>query len=240
MSKQVIGYIRVSTSMQAESGLSIEAQRAKIEAHCICHDLTLIDIIEDAGESAKDLNRPGIQKVIALADAGEIDGVVIAKLDRLTRSMRDLHQLLDQVFSKVELHCVAESINTGSAAGRLVLNVLMSVSAWEREAIGERTSEALQAKKAKGERTGNPPYGWRREGAHGLRIQQSSATLLVSKSCAPEGGPSAPSRQSWRREASSIARARGAGESVSSPERSQHEQAHRERGREGDRRQAHP
>ena len=164
MSKQVIGYIRVSTSMQAESGLSIEAQRAKIEAHCICHDLTLIDIIEDAGESAKDLNRPGIQKVIALADAGEIDGVVIAKLDRLTRSMRDLHQLLDQVFSKVELHCVAESINTGSAAGRLVRNVLMSVSAWEREAIGERTSEALQAKKAKGERTGNPPYGWRREG----------------------------------------------------------------------------
>ena len=163
MSQRVIGYIRVSTSMQAESGLSIEAQRAKIEAYCVCHDLTLAEVIVDAGESAKNLERPGIQSLLAQVEAGAVDGVVIAKLDRLTRSMRDLHQLLEQVFSKVQLHSVAESINTSSAAGRLVLNVLMSVAEWEREAIGERTSAALQAKKAKGESVGKPRYGWRWE-----------------------------------------------------------------------------
>ena len=163
MSQRVIGYIRVSTSMQAESGLSIEAQRAKIEAYCVCHDLTLAEVIVDAGESAKNLERPGIQSLLAQVEAGAVDGVVIAKLDRLTRSMRDLHQLLEQVFSKVQLHSVAESINTSSAAGRLVLNVLMSVAEWEREAIGERTSAALQAKRAKGESVGNPRYGWRWE-----------------------------------------------------------------------------
>ena len=163
MSQQVIGYIRVSTSMQAESGLSIEAQRAKIEAYCVCHDLTLADVIIDAGESAKNLERPGIQALLAQVEAGAVDGVVIAKLDRLTRSMRDLHQLLEQVFSRVQLHSVAESINTSSAAGRLVLNVLMSVAEWEREAIGERTSAALQAKKAKGEKVGKARYGWRWE-----------------------------------------------------------------------------
>jgi site-specific DNA recombinase len=163
MSQRVIGYIRVSTSMQAESGLSIEAQRAKIEAYCVCHDLTLADVIVDAGESAKTLERPGIQTLLTQVEAGAVDGVVIAKLDRLTRSMRDLHRLLEQVFSKVQLHSVAESINTSSAAGRLVLNVLMSVAEWEREAIGERTSAALQAKKSRGEKIGKPRYGWRWE-----------------------------------------------------------------------------
>ena len=149
--------------MQAESGLSIEAQRAKIEAYCVCHGLILADVIIDAGESAKNLERPGIQALLAQVEAGAVDGVVIAKLDRLTRSMRDLHQLLEQVFSRVQLHSVAESINTSSAAGRLVLNVLMSVAEWEREAIGERTSAALQAKKAKGEKVGKARYGWRWE-----------------------------------------------------------------------------
>ena len=187
MSERVIGYIRVSTSMQAESGLSIEAQRAKIEAYCVCHDLTLADVIVDAGESAKTLERSGIQTLLTQVEAGAVDGVVIAKLDRLTRSMRDLHQLLEQVFSRVQLHSVAESINTSSAAGRLVLNVLMSVAEWEREAIGERTSAALQAKKAKGERTGNPPYGWRREGSSWVEDSAEQLNLARIKELRSRG-----------------------------------------------------
>ena len=161
MSKRVIGYIRVSTAGQAESGLSIEAQRAKVEAYCGLYDLELVEVIIDAGESAKSLNRPGVEKLLGAVAAGEVEGVVVAKLDRLTRSMRDLHQLLEEVFSKVELHSVAEKVDTSSAAGRLVLNVLMSVAEWEREAIGERTTTALKAKKARGEKVGRAPYGFR-------------------------------------------------------------------------------
>lgn len=101
--------------------------------------------------------------MLELTESGEIQGVVVAKLDRLTRSMRDLHSLLEGVFSQIELHSVSEQINTSSAGGRLVLNVLMSVAEWEREAIGERTSAAIQAKLRRGERTGRAPYGFQWE-----------------------------------------------------------------------------
>src|SRR6202035_2138910 len=79
--------------------------------------------------------------------------------DRLTRSVRDLADLLE-VFQRkgVSLVSVADSLDTGSAAGRLVLNIMVSVSQWEREAIGERTRDALQHKKANGQRSGNVPF----------------------------------------------------------------------------------
>ena len=159
--KKVIGYIRVSTESQAESGLGLADQEMKIRGYCAVYDLELVDVIIDAGASAKSLKRDGIQDVINLAQSNSIDGVIVAKLDRLTRSMKDLHVLLDSVFSKVELHSVAEKVDTSTAAGRLVLNVLMSVAEWEREAIGERTSAALQAKKTKAQRVvnGRAPYG---------------------------------------------------------------------------------
>ena len=136
MIKSVVGYVRVSTECQAESGLGLEDQINKIKTYCSLYDLNLIEIVVDAGASAKSLEREGIQKIISGAKAGAFGGVVVAELDRLTRSMRDLHKLLDEVFGAVELHSVAEKVDTSSAAGRLVLNVLMSVAEWERETIG--------------------------------------------------------------------------------------------------------
>ena len=162
MSKRLIGYIRVSTEGQAETGLGLEGQRAKIESYCKTYDLNLIDIIIDDGWSAKDLNRQGIQQVIDRLEDEDIDGIVIATLDRLTRSMRDLHHLLATTFQSNELHCVSEKVDTSSASGRLVLNVLMSVAEWEREIISERTKTALAAKKRlnNGESiNGTAPYG---------------------------------------------------------------------------------
>jgi DNA invertase Pin-like site-specific DNA recombinase len=187
MSKRVIGYVRVSTAGQAESGLSIEAQRSKIEAYCGLYDLELVEIIVDAGESAKSLKRPGIDRLLSAVAAGSLDGVVVAKLDRLTRSMRDLHRLLEEVFSKVELHSVAEKVDTSSAAGRLVLNVLMSVAEWEREAIGERTATALKAKKARGEKVGRAPYGFRWEDGELVKDETEQKTVAVIKELRSRG-----------------------------------------------------
>lgn len=159
--QRAIGYIRVSTEDQAESGLSLAHQRAKIEAYAVATDLDLVAVVEDAGESAKSLNRPGIQKVIEAVRAGEVAAVVILKLDRITRSVRDLGTLVD-LFDKTgaSLVSVQDSINTSTAAGRLVLNVLGSVAQWEREAIGERTAAALAVKKNRSERVGTLPYGF--------------------------------------------------------------------------------
>ena len=133
---RAIGYIRVSTDKQADKGLSLDAQSEKIRAMAVVHGTELADVIVDAGESAKNLDRPGMERILDLVRGGEVDTVIVAKLDRLTRSVRDLADLLE-VFQRkgVSLVSVAESLDTGSAAGRLVLNIMVTVSQWEREAI---------------------------------------------------------------------------------------------------------
>lgn len=158
----MLAYLRVSTDDQADSGLGLEAQRAQIEAYASLYGLTIDAWIVDAGESGKDMRRPGMARVLAQLDGRKTDGVVVAKLDRLTRSVRDAGTLCDRYFAtgRARLVSVGEQIDTTSAAGRLVLNVLTSVAQWEREAIAERTSAALRAKRRRGEATGGTPrYG---------------------------------------------------------------------------------
>ena len=151
---KVVGYVRVSTEEQAKSGLGRDAQIKKIKAYCDLYDLELIDIIIDNGVSGKTLKREGLNKIIKLIDENTIDGVVVAKLDRLTRSVSDMGFLLNKIFKKHELFSVSENVDTRTASGRLVLNVLVSVAQWERETIVERTKDALRAKRERGEKTG--------------------------------------------------------------------------------------
>ena len=158
---KAIGYVRVSTDEQAKSGLGLEAQIAKIKAYAELFDIELTEIIADEGISGKTLDREGLQRAIKILKDKKAEGMVIAKLDRLTRNVADLGTLVSTVFDKAELYSVSEQINTKNAAGRLVLNVLVSVAQWERETICERTKDALQAKKARNEKTGgNTPFGF--------------------------------------------------------------------------------
>ena len=158
---KTLGYVRVSTDKQAERGISLEVQAEKIRAMAVVHESKLAEIIVDGGESAKSLNRPGMARLLAMVDAGEVQTVIIAKLDRLTRSVKDLCTLLERFERRgVALVSVAESLDTSSAAGRLVLNIMTAVSQWEREAIGERTRDAMRHKRSNGERVGNISYGY--------------------------------------------------------------------------------
>jgi len=142
--------------------VSLEAQEAKIRAMATVQSAELVEVIVDGGESAKSLNRPGLKRLLALIDAGKVQAVIVAKLDRLTRSVKDLCGLL-ALFEKrrVALISVAESLDTGSAAGRLVITIMGAVSQWEREAIGERTRDALRHKRSQGQRVGNIAFGSR-------------------------------------------------------------------------------
>ena len=163
MATKVIGYTRVSSEQQADGAVSLDAQRAKLEAYALACDLDLVAIEVDAGVSAKSLKRPALQSALARLESGEADGLLVAKLDRLTRSVRDLGTLVERYFAaRFSLLSVADSIDTRSAAGRLVLNVLASVAQWEREATGERTRDALAHVKAQGEVLGASPLGLRR------------------------------------------------------------------------------
>ena len=160
-SMRVFGYVRVSTKEQAESGLGLEAQVNKIKAYCELYDLELVDMFIDDGYSGKTLDRPALQSLIKRLENGEAEGVVIAKLDRLTRSVADMGVLLERVFKDKELFSVSENVSTRTPSGRLVLNVLISVAQWERETIVERTKDALRAKRERGEKTGGDvPFGY--------------------------------------------------------------------------------
>jgi len=159
---KALGYVRVSTDKQADRGVSLEAQAEKIRAMSVVHSAELLDIIVDGGESAKSLERPGMERLLALVDGKKVQAVIVAKLDRLTRSVKDLCELLERFERRgVALISVAESLDTSSAAGRLVLNIMTAVSQWEREAIGERTRDAMSHKRGNGERVGNIQFGYR-------------------------------------------------------------------------------
>jgi len=176
---KTIAYIRVSTDKQADKGHSLEAQQEKIEAYAKLYDLELIDTVIEA-ESAKNLNREGLQGALELLKSGKAEALIVVKLDRLTRSVADLGHLIENYFNKSALLSVSEQIDTRSASGRLVLNVLASVSQWEREAIGERTSAAMQSMKANNLYTGgHVPYGKMLQG--GALVNNPSEQAIIKQ-----------------------------------------------------------
>jgi len=158
-----VAYLRVSTDKQADRGVSLEAQRAKVESYAALYDLELVSIEVDAGESGKSLARAALDRALGMLRSGKADALLVVKLDRLTRSVRDLCDLVDRYFrdGKRALLSVSEQVDTRSASGRMVLNMLTVIGQWEREAIGERTSAAMQHKASLGEYTGGvAPYGY--------------------------------------------------------------------------------
>lgn len=159
----VVAYVRVSTEQQAVDGSSLDAQKAQLEAYAQAFGLVIVAFELDAGASAATTNRPALQRALARLEAGEAQGLLVSKLDRLSRSLRDMCELMDTHFKdRFSLMSVSESIDTGTLTGRLILNVLMSVAEWEREAAAERTALVMANMKAQGKFTGGwPPFGWK-------------------------------------------------------------------------------
>jgi site-specific DNA recombinase len=163
---RVIGYVRVSTEEQTRNGVSLDAQESKIRAYAEAKDLDPVEIIRDEGLSGKDLNRPGIQRVLSICQDHQVEAVIVTKLDRLTRRTRHLLQLVEDVFlaQHIELHSVSESLDTSTPHGRFVLTLFGGLAQMERELVGERTRAALAHKRSQGLPTSHPPLGFRANG----------------------------------------------------------------------------
>lgn len=153
----------MSTDDQVSNGVSLDAQEARICAYATALNISLDEVVVDAGQSAKSLDRPGVRRIIDGVKCGTIGAIIILKLDRLTRSTRDLADVLE-LFQKADaaLVSVSESLDTKSASGRMVVGMLGVVAQWEREAIGERTATALTHKRGRVEVYGPVPFGYRR------------------------------------------------------------------------------
>lgn len=154
----MIGYLRVSTEDQANSGLGVEGQRETIQRYADAHGWDVIWYM-DEGLSAKSLARPQLQAALTrlhvTAKRRDVDGIVVAKLDRLSRSVHDFSGILKLASArKWAVVAIDLGVDTSTPTGKLVANVMMSVAEWEREVIGERTSAAMQAAKRQGRHMG--------------------------------------------------------------------------------------
>lgn len=153
---RVVGYLRVSTAEQADSGLGLAAQRATIE-HAARSKGWDVEWFVDDGYSAKNLDRPGITAALEKLATGKASALVASKLDRLSRSVVDFSSTLTvakkQGWAVVLLDL---GVDTGTPNGRLVAGLMAQIAEWERELIGSRTRDALAAAKARGQRLGRP------------------------------------------------------------------------------------
>ena len=148
----MVGYVRVSTEEQAASGLGLEAQRVAIAEAARQRSWTLVGPVEDAGLSGSSLaGRPGLEQVLKLVSSHEADGLVVAKLDRLSRSLLDFSQLMERSrregWSIVALDL---GVDTSTPQGELMAAVLATFAQFERRLIGQRTKSALDVKRAQG------------------------------------------------------------------------------------------
>ena len=151
-----IGYTRASSSEQSRSGLGLDAQRAAIEAEVARRGCDVV-WIEDRAASGSNLKRSGMQRALAMLKRGEADTLISAKLDRISRSVFDFSDLMQRADREQwGLVALDLGVDTSTANGRLVANVMASVADWERLRIGERTRDALAALRARGVRLGGP------------------------------------------------------------------------------------
>lgn len=155
---KVVGYVRVSTSEQADSGLGLSAQRASIEQACAARGWEIVDIYEDAGVSGKSMKRPQLAKALSAVEGGGAGALVVAKLDRLSRSLSDFTKLMEQSWRKKwALVALDLGVDTTTPAGEMIANSVANFSQFERRLIGQRTKEALAIKRSQGVRLGRPP-----------------------------------------------------------------------------------
>lgn len=153
----VVAYLRVSTAEQGKHGAGLPAQLETIQRECKRRGWHLERVFQDAGFSARDLRRPGIQAALETLARREAAGLVVAKLDRLSRSMIDFTGLMDraqrEAWALVALDC---AVDTTTPAGEAMANVLATFAQFERRLIGQRTQEALAERRRQGVRLGRP------------------------------------------------------------------------------------
>lgn len=154
-------YIRVSTEEQAKEGYSIAAQKERLIAHCFSQGWDDYKFYIDEGVSAKDTNRPKLQLLMEDVKKGKINIILVYRLDRFTRRVKDLYSLLDTLKQhNCAFKSATEPYDTSSAMGKMFMGLVALLAEWETENLSERVKMALEEKVAGGERVGGIPFGF--------------------------------------------------------------------------------
>ncbi len=158
---KVVLYVRVSTDKQAEFGMSLDAQTAELERYCGERDWDIADTFIDGGFSGKDTDRPAFKRMMQRIKEGGIDAIAVTKLDRLTRSVRNLCEINEDVLKGfgVNLICTRDGINTFELASSFLMHLLALIGQIERENTSKRVSAAIAHIHDNGGHYGKVPFG---------------------------------------------------------------------------------
>jgi DNA invertase Pin-like site-specific DNA recombinase len=199
MALRVVGYVRVSTEEQQDSGAGLEAQRTQIRTEAARRSWRLIALREDAASGKSLAARDGLQLALRDVESGTADALVVAKLDRLSRSLLDFASLMERSRRRGwALVALDLGVDTTTPQGEMVANVMASFAQFERKLIGQRTREALAVKRLNGIRLGRPPTLSPATVAliRGRRARGMSLAALATQLNA-EGRPTAHGGRRW-------------------------------------------
>ena len=174
--RQSFGYVRVSTDEQAQDGVSLDAQKAKIAAWCTVNDCMLAHIFTDEGISGyKVKNRPALQQALdAVCACGGV--LVVYSLSRLARNTRETLELGERLSkASADLVSLSEKIDTTSAAGKMIFRMMAVMAEFERDQVSERTTMAMAHKRSQGQRISRRvPYGMQLS-TDNIHLEENSA-----------------------------------------------------------------
>jgi len=155
-------YIRVSTQDQAQHGFSLDAQEDSLQNYAKALGYEIFKIYRDEGKSAKDLNRPEMIQMLADAEAGKFSAIFIYKLDRFSRSLKDLILTIDRLKEwGIDFISLQDKIETASASGKLMFQIIGAFAEFERNIIGDRTKFGMERKAKEGGFITRAPKGYK-------------------------------------------------------------------------------
>ena len=180
--KRIAGiYIRVSTEDQAREGFSLGEQKEKLRQLCKYKDFEIYKIYNDAGISAKNMkDRPAFQQMLEDMKAGKLNYIVAYKLDRVTRSVRDLEVLISTLEQyHCYLICDRDDVNTSTANGRFFVRMLTVLSQLEIEIVSERTKFGLNGAIKAGHIPGKVPLGYYKDKDKTLKVDVTTKDIVL-------------------------------------------------------------
>ena len=174
-------YIRVSTEDQAREGFSLGEQQEKLEALCKYKGFEIYKIYKDAGISAKDMeHRPEFQAMLKDMRDGKINYIVAYKLDRVTRSVRDLEELITELEkNNCYLICDRDDVNTSTANGRFFVRMLTVLSQLEIEIVSERTKFGMTGAIKAGHIPSHCPIGYKRADDKRMVVDETTKDVVI-------------------------------------------------------------
>lgn len=156
-------YVRVSTAEQRDHGLSVDSQIDALQEYCHSQGYEVAEIYNDAGFSARKSykKRPAMQRMITDCQAGKIDLIIMTKLDRFFRSVKDYYEVMSQI-GDIPWRTIWEDYETETSAGVFKVNIMLSVAQSEADRTSERIKSVFEYKRTQGDYVGTPPFGYKR------------------------------------------------------------------------------